>query len=140
MDTPNPSAWSLLVYGGWTLSLLGAIAAHRVWLVLRGRRRANSFSPWGDDVSPLAARLCRAHANCVENLPVFGAVVLAAVMLRQTPSIDTLAPWLVGARVLQSAVHLASVSTRAVSLRFAFMAAQLALLAAMIGQLCLACL
>ena len=98
-------------------------------LVLSGRRRANSFTPWGDDVSPFSARLCRAHANCVENLPIFAAIVVVAVLTDASHVTDPLALWVMAARIAQSAVHLASTSTRAVAVRFAFMAAQVLVLA-----------
>ncbi|MCW7536741.1 MAPEG family protein [Aquabacterium sp. A7-Y] len=124
----SPSLLAVLGYAGWTFSLLIGIAWMRASLVLRGRRRANSFGPWGDDVSPFSARLCRAHANCVENLPVFVAVILAAVGAGRSDITDPLALGFLAARIAQSGVHLWSVSSRAVAWRFAFMVAQMLVL------------
>jgi uncharacterized MAPEG superfamily protein len=124
----SASLIAVLGYAAWTLTLLIAIAGHRLVLALGGRRQANSFSPWGDDVSPFSARLCRAHANCVENLPIFAAIVTVAVLTGGSQVTDPLALWVLAARVAQSTVHLASTSTRAVSVRFAFMAVQVLML------------
>ena len=123
------SILALVGYAGWTLALLGMIAVLRTTLTLSGRRQANSFKPDGGDVSPFSARLCRAHANCCENLPVFAAVVLAAAVSGQAAVTDPLAPWVLVARVGQSSVHLASTSNEAVTLRFGLFAVQYAVLA-----------
>ena len=72
-------------------------------------------------------RLARAHANCLEGLPVFGGLLLVALATAHTGITDTLAYLLLGARVLQSCVHLASLSAAAVSLRFSLFAIQLAI-------------
>ena len=131
----QPSLIALLGYAAWTLALLIAIAGHRLVLVLGRQRRANSFTPWGDDVSPFSARLCRAHANCFENLPVFAAIVVVAVMTGVSGITDPLALWGLAARIAQSTVHLISTSTRAVTLRFSMMAAQMVILVTWTVQL-----
>lgn len=139
VGTPiSESLLALVAYAAWTLTLLAAIAGHRLALVLSGRRRANAFSPWGDDVSPFSARLCRAHANCVENLPIFAAIVMVAVLVGAPHITDPLALWVLAARITQSTVHLTSTSTRAVTVRFAFMAAQMMVLATWAGELLIA--
>ncbi len=134
----SASLIAILGYAAWTLTLLVSIAGHRLALVLDGRRRANSFSPWGDDVSPFSARLCRAHANCVENLPIFAAIVAVAVLAGASQVTDPLALWVLAARIAQSTVHLSSTSTRAVTVRFAFMAAQMLVLATWVLELLVA--
>jgi hypothetical protein len=60
--------------------------------------------------------------NCVENLPVYGAIVLCATAARATgPLLDGLALALIGARVLQTATHVTFEQTdRVASIRFAF--------------------
>ena len=47
----------------------------------------------------------------------------------RTAITDPLAPWLLGARVVQSVVHLASLSEAAVTVRFGFFAVQVAIAA-----------
>ena len=77
----HASDFALVAYASWTLALVFAIACLRASLTLRGKRAANAFSVTGDDVSPFSGRLCRAHANCVENLPVFAVIVIAVIMV-----------------------------------------------------------
>ena len=70
----------------------------------------------------------RAHANCVENLPVYGAVVLAAFAAHiDTPRLDALAIAFIAARILQSLTHMLFAETNAtVLIRFLFFLTQLA--------------
>jgi uncharacterized MAPEG superfamily protein len=70
-------------------------------------------------------RLARAHANCIESLPVFGGLLLVAIATDRTSITDPLAYVLLGARLFQSIVHLASVSARAVTIRFCAFAVQM---------------
>ena len=121
----SPSALALAVYAGWTLVLLGAIAVLRGSLTLTGQRAANSFGVDGADVSPFANRLCRAHANCYESLPIFASLVLVALATGNSHVTDPLALWVVAARVGQSTTHLVSISSRAVQVRFGFFLVQL---------------
>ncbi len=124
----QPTLMALTIYAAWALLLVTGIAALRTTLVVRRERRANGFSPWGDDVSPFSARLCRAHANCVENLPIVTALIAVAAWQQRWDVTDPAASWLALCRVAQSAVHLTSISEAAVRLRFAFMATQIAIL------------
>jgi len=119
----SPSAISLVGFAAWTLVLLGALAVHRVTLTLQGRP-ANSFAPDGSDDTPAGRRLVRAHANCIENLPIFGALVLAALVSGHAGVTDPLAPWALLARVGQSTTHLVSTSVNAVTVRFVFFLVQ----------------
>jgi len=123
------SALALLGFVSWTLLLLVMIGGMRSVLVLSGKRAANQFSPDGSDVSTFSNRLCRAHANCYENLPVFAAVILLALVMGRNGITDPLALWFLGARVVQSATHLVSTSHYAVLVRFAFFLAQWVILA-----------
>ena len=84
------------------------------------KRAANAFAVSGEDVSPFSARLCRAHANCYENLPIFASLVLVAVTSGNAAITAPLALWAVAARIGQSTVHLLSTSVVAVQLRFLF--------------------
>jgi len=120
----NTSEFALLGYAAWTLSLLGGIALLRGALTVSGQRAANSFAISGEDVSPFSARLCRAHANCYENLPAFASIVLLAIVSGNADITDPLALWALAARIGQSTTHLVSTSNRAVQLRFAFLFAQ----------------
>ncbi len=120
----NNSALALVLYAAWTLLLLAGIATLRGGLTLSGKRTANSFSVAGDDVSPFSARLCRAHANCYENLPVFGSIVVVAIFTGNAHITEPLALWATAARISQSTAHLISTGNLAVQIRFAFLFAQ----------------
>jgi uncharacterized MAPEG superfamily protein len=111
-------------YAAWMIVLLLVLAGLRVSLILSGRRAPNSFRPDGSDVSPFAERLCRVHANCYENLPIFAALVLTALVTGNAAITDPLALWVLAARVGQSVVHLISTSALAVQVRFAFFVVQ----------------
>ena len=71
-------------------------------------------------------RATRAHANCIENLPVFGAVVFGLHVGNVTGTlVDALAVTVLIARIVQSMVHVCLVHTNTVaSVRFAFYFAQ----------------
>ena len=121
----NPSSLALVLYAAWTLLLLTGIATLRTRETLARRRPRKGFAVFGEDVSAFSERLCRAHANCYENLPAFAALVLVAVMTGHAQITDPLALWLVAARIGQSITHLTSTRNWALNLRFAFFIAQM---------------
>ena len=120
----NPTVAALLGYIVVMLVLLATLGMMRVGLTLGGKRAPNSFAPDGADVSPFSNRLCRAHANSYEGFPIFGGLMLLAIALDATAITDSLAVYLIGARVLQALTHLASTSNLAVQVRFAFFLVQ----------------
>jgi uncharacterized MAPEG superfamily protein len=99
----------------------------RTYLVVTGRVAANSFKPDNSGLSPFMQRLARAQANCVESLPIFGGLLAVAIMTSRTGITDPLALWFLGARIVQSIIHLISTSSIAVSLRFTAFALQMAI-------------
>lgn len=125
----SASAVALLGLVAWTLLLVVLLANLRGLLVLAGRMAVNAFAADGSDIPGLGQRLTRAHANCVENVPLFAAVLLYAMVTGQTQITDPLALLLLGARVFQSLMHLISTSPLFVWLRFAGFLAQLVIVA-----------
>ena len=123
----SPSAIALVAFIAWTLLLLTLMEVIRTQLVLRRKVPANGFKPDNANLSPFMQRLARAHANCLENLPIFGGLLLIAIATGNTSVTDPLAYVFFGARVFQSLVHLASVSALAVTIRFAAFAVQMAI-------------
>jgi uncharacterized MAPEG superfamily protein len=121
------SALVLTLFLAWTLLLLVVMEVLRSHLVITGRIRSNGITPDNAGLSPFMRRLARAHANCVESLPVFGGLLLVALVTGRTEVTDALAPWLLGARIVQSGIHLASTSATAVNARFAAFAVQMAI-------------
>jgi uncharacterized MAPEG superfamily protein len=123
----SKSALVLTLFIAWALLLLVLMEVLRSHLVLTGQARSNEFKPDNSNTSPFMQRLARAHANCVESLPLFGGLLLVALVTGRTEVTDPLAPWLLGARVVQSGIHLASTSIGAVNARFAAFAVQMAI-------------
>ena len=131
----SPSALALVGYTAWMLLLSIWIIGWRTVLVFAGRFPANASTPGQEEISPLAQRLSRAHANCYENLPMFGALVLVAIATGNAAITDPLARWLLVARVAQSAVHVMSTSVMAVNVRGTLQWIQLLIMAYWVVQL-----
>ena len=121
----SPTLLALLGFLSWTLLLLVLMEAIRSKLVLTGEVPANGFSPDNAGLSPFMQRLARAHANCLEGLPLFGGFMLVAVVAGKSGVTDPLAYALLAARVVQSVIHLASTSPLAVKARFTAFAVQM---------------
>lgn len=116
MTTP---IYALMGFVFWTVFLVLAIGAARVMQVMRGETAVNGFPSGQPHGSDGYWRLNRAHMNCVENLPLFAAVVLSGHVTGLTDgTFATLAQVYVVARVLQSLLHVSSGSAMAVNLRF----------------------
>ena len=121
----NSSLLALTGFVTWTLLLLVLMESLRSRLVLLKAVPSNGFQPDNGNLSPFMQRLARAHANCLEGLPVFGGLLVIAALAGQTAITDPLALVLLGARVVQSLIHLASLSVMAVNLRFSAFAVQM---------------
>jgi hypothetical protein len=119
------SVIALTGFVAWTLVLLILMEAVRTAHVLTGKVAANQFVPDNANLSPFMQRLARAHLNCIEGLAVFGGLLAIAIMTQRTSITDPLALWLLGARIVQSLIHLASLSAIAVTLRFTAFAVQM---------------
>lgn len=109
----------------WYLLLYAVMGGLRVGLALAGRKKPNNFAPDGSDVSPFAHRLARAHANCYEGFPFIGGLMLLALATGNADVTAPLALVVLGARVVQSTMHLISTSVAAVQVRFLFFLVQL---------------
>ncbi|WP_137806416.1 MAPEG family protein [Pseudomonas sp. G(2018)] len=128
--------WMLLGFATWTLLLLVATVGVYRWVrILFSNVPIGSFrsdQPEGED---WYRRGTRAHANCVENLPVFGAIVFVISALGiDSPAVNFLSVIVLIARVCQSLVHVSHVQTdRFVAVRFAFYCVQLVCFFALMG-------
>ena len=121
----SPTVFTLTAFIAWALLLLVLMEVLRSQLVLSGKVPANGFTPDNAGLSPFMQRLARAHANCVESLPVFGGLLLVAIITERTAITDPLAYLFLASRVFQSLVHLASTSPTAVKVRFTAFAVQM---------------
>ena len=123
----SPSAIVLTGFIAWALLLLVLMEALRSQLVLQGKVPANGFAPDNAGLTPFMRRLARAHANCIEGLPIFGGLLLVAIATDRAAITDPLAYLFLASRVFQSLVHLASLSAAAVTVRFTAFAVQMAI-------------
>lgn len=131
----SATALALALYIGWTLFLLLLMETFRSALVITKQVRSNAFTPDNANLAPFMQRLARAHANCLEGFPVFGGLMLLALVSNQTDITDPLAYWFLGARVAQSTIHLASLSVLAVNARFTAFAIQMLIAVYWVWQL-----
>lgn len=131
--TPTLIALTGLI--GWTLALLILMEVIRSGLVVTGRVPANGFNPENSNLSPFMQRLARAHANCLEGLPLFGGLMLVAAVSGKMNVTDPLAYLLFCARVVQSLIHLASLAPNAVTARFIAFSVQLVIAVVWVFQL-----
>lgn len=123
----NPTLTALTGFVAWSLLLLVLMEVIRSKLVVTKAIPANGFNPDNSNLSPFMQRLARAHANCVEGLPIFGGLMLIAVVAGKSAVTDPLAYVFLAARILQSVIHLCSLSALAVTLRFSAFAVQMAI-------------
>ncbi len=124
----STALWCLLGFAAWTWSLVVfGIGTIRVFKVLKGQEKPNAFPSDKPHGSEAYRRLLRAHANCVENLPVFGAVVIIGALTNlQSDLFHTLAIVTLAARIGQSIAHLSSGRSLIVNVRFTFFLVQIA--------------
>src|SRR5689334_18643479 len=104
---------SLLGFALWTLGLLiFTIGVHRWSRILTRKSAIHEFPADAPNGPDWYKRATRAHANCIENLPVFTAIVVAASAAgAEGPALDALGVGLLCARVGQTVTHVAFVQT-----------------------------
>ena len=126
--TVNIPILALLGFAAWTLlTLVGSICVYRWSRIFSGR---TTIAEWylphkGDD---WYQRAKRAHMNCIENLPIYSAIVVALIATGLGgPTIDCLAIAILPARIGQTLTHIMlPASNVAASIRFGFYCIQLA--------------
>jgi uncharacterized MAPEG superfamily protein len=131
----TPSLTALCLFAGWTILLVLSLALYRGLFGSRTGKGLNTFAPDGSDMAGFGQRLTRAHLNCLELLPVAGAVILAAAVAGKADVTNPLAMPLLYARVAQSTVHLISISVPMVLLRATLLLVQLAIIGSWIFRL-----
>jgi len=127
---------ALLGFAAWTLLLIAGVFLYRGMRFLTGtpiNHWPRSNKPADD--APFVKRLEDAHANCLENLPVFAVIVLVAAALGRLADIQALAPWVLYARIGQSLAHLSGTGPVNVFVRASFWSVQLALFGWMLVKL-----
>lgn len=135
--------WMLLGFATWTaLLLLFTVGIYRWSRIFRGSVAIRDFPADAIGGEEWYRRATRAHANCIENLPVFGAVVFALYVAGLAgPLVDALAVTVLIARIIQSLVHVCLIHTNTVAaLRFGFFFVQFVCFFWLIALLIGACL
>ena len=122
---PSPTAVALTGFIAWTLFLLVLMEGIRSKLVLTRTLPANGFTPDNANLSPFMQRLARVHANCLEGPPHLRGTDARGAGHRPGPGHRPLAFVPLGARVVQSSIHLTSLSSTAVTFRFFAFAVQM---------------
>jgi uncharacterized MAPEG superfamily protein len=115
--------WMLLGFAAWTvLLLLFTVGIYRWSRILTGRVPIRDFRADRVEGEEWYLRAMRAHANCIENLPVFGVIVLALFVSGVGgPVVDCLSITVLVARIMQSVIQVSLVQTNTVAaVRFAF--------------------
>ncbi len=106
---PSQLLAPLVTYALLTAGLVGVVFAYRTTLVLLRRSAANSWPRSKPKAEPLLVQRAHdAHKNCVETFPLF---LVASLVVASNGSVLTdwgwCISWLVGIRILQSAIHVA---------------------------------
>ncbi len=120
--------WVLLAFAVWSmLVLMLTVGIYRWGLIFAGRVQANEFRADRVEGSDRYRRAMRAHLNCLENLPIYGAIVLVVVVSgAHSSALDVLALTLLGARIAQTLIHVSWEQTNLLAyLRFGFFFVQL---------------
>jgi uncharacterized membrane protein YecN with MAPEG domain len=130
--------WMLLAFAAWTVLLLSfTIGVYRWSRILTGQSPINEFRADQVEGADWYRRSMRAHANCVENLPVFGSIVFALYVSQLGgATVSFLSITVLVARVMQSLVHICFPQTNTVAaMRFAFFFVQLVCFLALIAMI-----
>lgn len=130
--------WMLLAFAAWTVVLLlSTIGVYRWSRILSGRTPINDFRADRIEGADWYRRSMRAHANCIENLPVFGAIVLALYVSQLGgATVNYLCITVLVARVFQSLVHICLSQTNVVaSFRFLFFFVQIVCFVTLIAMI-----
>ncbi|MBH2795513.1 MAPEG family protein [Serratia marcescens] len=118
----------LLAFAGWTLLILfGTVGVYRWSRILTGRATVSEWQANKPQGSDSYQRAIAAHRNCIENLPVYTALVVAiAIFQVESTTLNVLSLVLFGARMAQSLVHIGFEQTENVATwRFAFFFTQI---------------
>jgi uncharacterized MAPEG superfamily protein len=124
---------TVLLYAGWILILALFYALPRVPQALLGQKRIDSWERGKEPIDPMMLQRAKsAHLNCLENFPVFAAIVAIAGLMGQIEAINGIAAFVLYARIAQSVVHITGTSFIQVFLRANFFLAQVGLMLYMV--------
>lgn len=128
--------WTLLYFAIWTLlTLIFTVAIIRFQWIFTGKVQPKDIRADIVQGSPRYCRAMRAHANCVENLPVYGVIIFALTLLKLDSSLlNILASVFIVSRVCQTVTHVVfNDSNGMVTFRFLFFLIQIIIMFWMVG-------
>lgn len=114
----NTTILAVSGYIAWTMLLILLLAIYRTSSNKKNKRTSLKFDPSGSDVSDFGQRLTRAHANCYESAIFVVGPMLLALATGSAAITNGLALVILGARIVQSIIHIASISNAAITARF----------------------
>jgi hypothetical protein len=126
--------WVLLGFAAWTMVILfTTVGTYRWSRIFTGRAEISEWQADEQQGSDWYRRAIRAHLTCVENLPVYTAIVVALLASHvNNHLLDGLAITILAARICQSSIHLLLEQTNSVAgVRFAFFFVQAVCMIAM---------
>ncbi len=127
---------AVLYYLIWMIALALFYAFPRVPKALFGGKPFDSWERDKPAIDPaFMQRAKAAHMNCVENFPLFLAVVAMAAITDQLIIADSVASFVLYARVAQSLVHISGTSFVQIMTRATLFLVQLALIVYIAVQL-----
>lgn len=100
-----------------TLALIPPLT-YRSMLVLTGKKPANSFPRSGHDGPAWYKRVMDAHANSLENLVLYGSLVVVCHFSGNLDALNAVCWYYLLARLVQTGIHLISTTHWPVFLRF----------------------
>ena len=118
---------ALLAFTAWTLFLVVLVLLYRGPRILTG----TPITAWtrGDSMTDpgIIKRITDAHLNCLENLPIFAVLVLAAASTGKLAVVAPFAAYVFYARIGQSVVHMIGIQPLLVTVRATFWVIQIVL-------------
>ena len=127
---------AVLLYVVWAIVLVLLYAGPRIPMAAFTERRMDG---WERNKSPVDApffvRAKGAHLNCLENFPLFAAVVCVGALMGKSAMIDAVAAYVLYLRIAQGVTHLIGNNSQMVLIRASFFTAQILLILYMIWGL-----
>lgn len=121
---------AVLCYLLWMVLLVLIYAGPRIPQALMGVKSIDSWERHKTPSDPMFFQRAKgAHLNCIENLPLFVAVVAIAGLMNRIEVANAIAAYVLYARVAQGVVHMLGTSFVLVMARATFFLIQLALIA-----------
>ena len=134
----SPAICTLLCFTALTILLALSYVSYRVLLVITFKAPANAWTRGTStrEDPAILTRLQHAHLNCLENLPVYAAIVLAAYVTNHLAYVEPLASIFIALRVAQVVIHTISTSPLFVFARANVYLAQVGIMGYWVFKLC----